>query len=67
MPIIFAQSIASLPATICGFMGIHQGQPGLRRRPDEGVRHRGPFYSILYFLLIVGFSYFYSTMAFKTP
>ena len=24
-----------------------------------------PFYSILYFLLIVGFSYFYSTMAFN--
>ena len=28
MPIIFAQSIASLPATVCGFMGITKASPG---------------------------------------
>ena len=65
MPIIFAQSIASLPATVCGFMGITKESEGfgggLMRLFDTSM----PFYSILYFLLIVGFSYFYSTMAFN--
>ncbi len=65
MPIIFAQSIASLPATVCAFMGITKESEGfgggLMRVFDTGK----PFYSIIYFLLIVGFSYFYSTMAFN--
>ena len=65
MPIIFAQSIASLPATVCAFMGITKDSPGfgggLMKVFDTGK----PFYSIIYFLLIVGFSYFYSTMAFN--
>ena len=45
MPIIFAQAIASLPATIGMFFG----------KSTESD----------YFLLIVGFSYFYSTMQFN--
>ena len=65
MPIIFAQSIASLPATVCAFMGVTAESEGagggLMRLFDTSK----PFYSILYFLLIVGFSYFYSTMAFN--
>ena len=65
MPIIFAQSIASLPATVCAFMGVTKESEGfgggLMRVFDTGK----PFYSIIYFLLIVGFSYFYSTMAFN--
>ena len=65
MPIIFAQSIASLPATVCAFMGITKESEGfgggLMKVFDTGK----PFYSIIYFLLIVGFSYFYSTMAFN--
>ena len=65
MPIIFAQSIASLPATVCAFMGITKESEGfgggLMKVFDTGK----PFYSIIYFLLIVGFSYFSSTMAFN--
>ena len=65
MPIIFAQSIASLPATVCAFMGITKESEGfgggLMKVFDTGK----PFYSIIYFLLILGFSYFYSTMAFN--
>ena len=65
MPIIFAQSIASLPATIGAFahwtVESEGFGGGLMRLFDSSK----PFYSILYFLLIVGFSYFYSTMAFN--
>ena len=65
MPIIFAQSIASLPATICGFMGITAESEGFGGGMMRLFDTTKPFYSILYFLLIVGFSYFYSTMAFN--
>ena len=65
MPIIFAQSIASLPATVCGFMGITKASPGFGGGLMKVFDTAAPFYSILYFLLIVGFSYFYSTMAFN--
>ena len=65
MPIILAQSIASLPATIGAFAHWtveSEGFGGGLMRLFDSSR---PFYSILYFLLIVGFSYFYSTMAFN--
>ena len=65
MPIIFAQSIASLPATIGAFAGwtvdTEGAGGGMMRLFDTSK----PFYSILYFLLIVGFSYFYATMQFN--
>ena len=59
MPIIFAMSIMSLPSTICYFFGI----------TGNGVTFWDGFvrlfstsswlYAILYFLLIIGFNYFY--------
>ena len=65
MPIIFAQSIASLPATIgmfCGWTKESEGfGGGLMRLFDT----TSVFYCVLYFLLIVGFSYFYSTIQFN--
>ena len=61
MPIIFAQSIAALPATIGAFAGWTTENSMLMRLFDTSK----PFYSILYFLLIVGFSYFYATMQFN--
>ena len=65
MPIIFAQSIASLPATICAFMGVTAESESFGGAMMRLFDTSKPFYSILYFLLIVGFSYFYSTMAFN--
>ena len=65
MPIIFAQSIAMLPATIGAFFGwttASEGGGGVMMRLFDTSK---PFYSILYFLLIVGFSYFYATMQFN--
>ncbi len=65
MPIIFAQSIASLPATIGAFVPSAQ-VPGsgwntfLRIFDTSGI-----VYMIVYFLLIVFFSYFYATIQFN--
>ena len=65
MPIIFAQAIASLPATIGMFFGKSTQSEGgwgafLRFFDTTGI-----VYIVVYFLLIVGFSYFYSTMQFN--
>ena len=61
MPVIFAQSIASLPATIGAFAGWTTENSAMMRLFDTSK----PFYSVLYFVLIVGFSYFYSSMTFN--
>ena len=59
MPIIFAQSIASVPATIAAFTGRTSGWVsnwfGTNSIP----------YAIVYLLLIIFFAYFYSTIQFN--
>ncbi len=65
MPIIFAQSIASLPATIGAFAGWTVKSEGFGGGMMRVFDTSKPFYSILYFLLIVGFSYFYASMTFN--
>ena len=64
LPIIFAQSIVSLPATIALFFP----------QPAEGTFAYGFlkffgtdswFYAILYFILIIAFSYFYIAISFN--
>ena len=59
MPIIFAQSIASLPATIAAFTGKNDGW-FLKAFDTTSIT-----YAILYFLLIIFFAYFYSTIQFN--
>ena len=65
MPIIFAQSIASLPATIGAFAGWTVNSEGFGGALMRLFDTSKLFYSVLYFLLIVGFSYFYATMQFN--
>ena len=64
LPIIFAQSIDTLPITIWSFIGV----------PEEGTTSRAIYdaidtqsviYMIVYFIMIIGFSYFYSTIQFN--
>ena len=64
LPVIFAQSIAMIPATIGAFL----------KAPEEGTFWHGflqaidtksVVYMIVYFLMIIGFSYFYSTIQFN--
>ena len=65
MPIIFAQSIASLPATIGAFAGWDTTAEGFGGGLMRVFDTAGLLYSVIYFLLILGFSYFYSTMQFN--
>ena len=64
LPIIFAQSIAMIPSTISAFF----------KKPAEGtfwygflnaIDTKSVLYMIFYFLMIIGFSYFYSTIQFN--
>ena len=64
LPVIFAQSIASIPATIGAFLPA----------PEEGsfwaalldaIDTKSVLYMIEYFLMIIGFSYFYATIQFN--
>lgn len=61
MPIIFAQSIASLPATICAFCGVGNGNWWY----DNVFSSTSTVYTVCYLLLIVGFSYFYATIQYN--
>ena len=64
LPIIFAQSIAMIPSTIAAFF----------KTPEEGtfwygllefIDTKSFMYMLVYFVLIIGFSYFYSTIQFN--
>ena len=65
LPIIFAQSIASLPATIGVFVGWTTETEGFGGGLMKVFDPTGILYAIIYFFLILGFSYFYSTMQFN--
>ena len=65
MPVIFAQSSASLPATIGMFAGWTKESDGFGGGLMRLFDSTGVFYCVLYFLLILGFSYFYSTIQFN--
>ena len=61
MPVIFAQSICSLPATICAFTGATSGWW------YENVWSSSSWtYAVVYFLMIFFFSWFYSTIQYDT-
>ena len=62
MPVIFAQSICSLPATICTFVGVGEGSWWY----DHVWSSRSWFYAVVYFLMIFFFSWFYSTIQYDT-
>jgi len=64
LPVIFAQSIAMIPSTIGAFL----------KAPEEGtfwyrllqaIDTKSVMYMLFYFIMIIGFSYFYSTIQFN--
>ena len=61
LPIIFAQSIASLPATFCMFKASWQESWLMKNVFNTNTWP----YALVYFLLIIFFSYFYSTIQFN--
>lgn len=60
LPVIFAQSVASLPATICTFAGKTSGW-----WYDNVFNSTSVVYCIIYALLIIAFSYFYATIQYN--
>ncbi|HIT32562.1 MAG TPA: preprotein translocase subunit SecY [Candidatus Enterenecus stercoripullorum] len=65
MPVIFAQAIASIPATIGMFVPSAQTEGSGWNTFLRIFDSNGLVYSIVYFLLIVLFSYFYNTIQFN--
>jgi preprotein translocase subunit SecY len=66
MPIIFSSSILMLPTMILSFMGNSTKPSTLAwRKVLELFSVQGTFYAIVYFLLIIGFAYFYATIQFN--
>ena len=60
MPIIFAQSIASLPATLCTFFGWTKTWVY-----EHAFQSTTVIYTVFYLILIVAFSYFYATIQYN--
>ena len=63
LPIIFASSILSIPSTIQLFMG--GNVTGFWKSFFDAFSSTGWLYSVLYFLLIIMFAYFYVTIQYN--
>ncbi len=63
LPVIFAQSIASLPATIAAFFP--EPESGFWKGVLNAIQNTSIPYIIVYFFLIIGFAYFYTAIQFN--
>jgi preprotein translocase subunit SecY len=64
LPVIFAQSIASLPITIWSFAGI-PAEGTVSRSIYNAIDTKSVIYMVVYFIMIIGFSYFYASIQFN--
>ena len=64
LPVIFAQSIASLPITIWTFIGIPK-EDTVSYSIYNAIDTKSVIYMVVYFIMIIGFSYFYSSIQFN--
>jgi preprotein translocase subunit SecY len=67
IPIIFASSVLSLPLLVTQALPSNPGSWGVSVQTwvnDNLVQRDSPFFIILYGLLIIGFAYFYTAIAF---
>ena len=65
LPIIFAQSIASLPATIAAFISTQPEEGTFSYALLNAIDTKSILYMVVYFIMIIGFSYFYATIQFN--
>ena len=65
LPIIFAQSIAMIPATIGMFVPSSQQEGSAWHTFLSVFNSTSALYAVIYFLLIIMFSYFYATIQFN--
>ncbi len=63
MPVIFASSIVSIPATITGF--ITNPKNGFKVWIENWFNYTSPLYIVLFIVLIFAFSYFYIMISFN--
>ena len=61
MPIIFAQAIMFIPATILGFTNNESAQGIIRALSDN----TSLWYNVAYAVLVIGFTYFYTALIFN--
>jgi len=67
IPIIFAVSLVLMPTMLSQFLGA-TGNPSLVRIGTQLTtlfNPQGVFYNVFYFLLVVGFTYFYTSIVFN--
>ncbi len=64
MPIIFASSILMLPTMVLSFMK-NTNDPSSFQKFLSLFSVQGIFYAVIYFILIIGFAYFYATIQFN--
>jgi len=64
LPVIFAQSIASLPITVWTFIGIPK-EDTVSYSIYNAIDTKSVIYMVVYFIMIIGFSYFYSSIQFN--
>ncbi len=67
IPIIFAVSLVLLPSLIGGFLAQVKNPAivGLGKFLTTVFNTSGPFYNIIYFFLVIGFTYFYTAITFN--
>ena len=65
IPIIFAMSIMSFPGTIASFFGVQAGDKGFWGAFLWAFSSSSWVYAVLYFLLIIFFTYFYTSIQFN--
>ncbi len=62
MPIIFAQAIMFIPATIAGFATDNENAAGFVRALSD---HTTIWYNLIYAVLVIAFTYFYTALIFN--
>ncbi|PUZ30500.1 protein translocase subunit secY/sec61 alpha [Chitinophaga costaii] len=62
MPIIFAQAIMFIPATVIGFAASADAASGFMRIFSD---HTNPWYNVIYAVLVIVFTYFYTALMFN--
>jgi preprotein translocase subunit SecY len=64
IPIIFAMSIMAFPGTIVSLINPNATE-GFAHKLQQFFSQSNPFYSLIYFILIVVFTYFYTAITFN--
>ena len=65
MPIIFAVSLMAFPSTIGQMFGVQAGDPGFLGGLIKWFSPGHWFYSVIYFILIIAFTFFYTEIQFN--